>query len=59
MSEYDPVFAKKPFEAYHEHKFVRTSRYVEECVAGDGCRLGRMSREWIADMQRKPEKREP
>lgn len=42
---------KPPYAADHEHKFVRTSRYIEECVAGDGCRLGRMSREWLETLR--------
>lgn len=49
--EYDPVFAEKPYAADHEHKFVRINRYLEACQAGDGCQLGRVSREWLAQMR--------
>lgn len=52
-NQYDERFARKPFEADHEHKFSPISRYLEACVAGDGCRLGRIRRDWIDSLTRK------
>jgi hypothetical protein len=45
---YDPGFiVKDPGD--HEHVWVRTTRYVEECKVR-GCKLGRMSREFLDGM---------
>jgi hypothetical protein len=49
---YDPTFAKQP-EPNHEGEcqFVRFHRYLEGCSL-PGCRVGRVSREWIESMKR-------